>query len=99
MTNPKVTNFIYELILNMSPSERRYFKLSNLQQSPNKKKNYLDLFDIIIAHQKRGWQNEKAVKKEFIQKYGKNRFDLYKHNLYNKLLQSLEAYHKKVRSL
>lgn len=78
----------------MNGSEKRYFKILSQQHTIGKCNNYLNLFDLIIVHQKKGWKGEKLLKTDFIDKYGKQRFDLYKANLYKKLLACLESFHK-----
>ncbi len=78
----------------MNGSEKRYFKISSQQHTIGKENNYQKLFDLIVKYQKQGWKGEKLLKKEFTEKYGKHRFDLYKANLYKKVLSSLESFHK-----
>lgn len=77
----------------MNGSEKRYFKISSQQHTIGKENNYQKLFDLIIKHQRQGWAGEKLLKHDFVSKYGKLRFDLYKANLYKKLLSSLESFH------
>jgi len=94
MVEAKQTEFLYNLIYKMNGSEKRYFKISSQQHTIGKENNYQKLFDLIVKYQKQGWKGEKLLKKEFTEKYGKHRFDLYKANLYKKVLSSLESYHK-----
>lgn len=94
MIEAKQTNFLYNLIYKMNGSEKRYFKIASQQHTIGKGNNYLKLFDLIIQHQKKGWSGEKSLKSDFVAKYGKLRFDLYKANLYKKLLSCLESFHK-----
>ena len=95
MFEAKQTDYLYNLISKMNGSEKRYFKISSQQHTIGKQNNYQKLYDLIIKHQKLGWSGEKSLKKDFVSRFGKQRFDLYKANLYKKLLSSLESFHKK----
>lgn len=95
MTNHSTSNQIYRLIEKLSGSERRYFKIYARNHTIGKENNYLLLFDLILEHLKSKRNFEEVIlKKDFKKKYGKQRFDLYKSNLYKKLLLSLESFHK-----
>ena len=95
MTNFRNQHFLYELIYEMSSSEKRYFKIHSRNHTIGTENHYLRLFDMIVGMQKTGpVVNERSLRTEFALKYKKNRFDLYKSNLYKKLLQSLEAFHR-----
>ena len=99
MSKYKDSNSLYQLVHAMTGPEKRYFTIEAQSHVIGIENHYLTLFDLIKEHikQKDSW-TEDAIKDEFKEKTGKLRFDLYKQNLYTKILESLVNYHK-TRSL
>lgn len=88
-------NFLYHLIDSLSATEKRYFKIISNQHVIGKVNNYILLFDLINAQKDEDpSRRESIVKSHFIQITKKKRYDLYKANLYKKILDALEVYHR-----
>lgn len=96
------SHFLFELIQNLSPSEKRYFKVYVSRNSIRDSSNYLNLFNL-IAQQKH--YDEFALKKQLENTSLASQFSVTKHYLYQQILKSLELYHynkttdRKLRSL
>ncbi len=106
MSKYKNGHSLYALIQNMSASEKRYFKIHAQNHVIGAVNYYVILFDIITEYLKHHSSiNEAEIRASFLASSGKNRFDLFKQNLYQKLLIALEAFHRasskdiKIRSL
>ena len=85
-----VSNYLFELIKSLSPSEKRYFKLfSSLQKSRAEEKNYLRLFDFIAAQDA---YDEEAILEAFAGENFIKSLHVTKNYLYNLILKSLRIF-------
>lgn len=84
----KPSTELFDLIVSLSKSEKRFFKLhSALQSGP---KNYLRIFDAI---DKQKTYDEDALKKLFAKETFIKRLPSEKNHLYKLILKALRAYH------
>ncbi len=85
---------LHQLIHSMTAHERRYFRLSAATQEGNGKKNYLRLFDAILAQEE---YREEEIKQQFAgEAIGKN-LAVEKHYLYSLLLRTLRNFNMRKR--
>lgn len=106
MSKYKNSLSLYYLIQKMTGSEKRYFKIHSQSHVIGNENLYVLLFDIITEYvNDKKTIKEQEIKEAFLTLSGKKRFDLYKQNLYQKLLLALEGFHRanspeiKIRSL
>ncbi len=85
------TDPLHELILNLSKSEKRYFKLRSSQHTIGEQNNYLALFDYL---EKSAEYNETQLKNNFKKEAFINRLSISKKRLYDAILSSLDQYHQ-----
>ena len=98
-TMVRSSQYLYELVSHMTPSERRHFSIGARAHTLGEENMYVSLFNLICELLKSGEAtSDKEVRQTFELRYGKKRFDLYKGHLYKRLLSSLEAYHKNHQS-
>lgn len=86
----KASHQVHELILALTPAEKRYFKLFAERHSGSGKNNYLLLFE---AMEKQDEYNEEAILKRFENASFVKHFSIAKNRLYHQILKSLDAFH------
>jgi len=86
---------LYDLILKMTPSEKRYFKIYANRHVLGDENGYVLLFDIISEMiKKKEVYSELTLTNRFKNKLPSKRLDLYKSNLYKKILDCLIEFNK-----
>lgn len=83
---------LHELILNLSKSEKRFFKLFAARHTIGSENNALVLFDFIS---KMKLYDEISIKKSFEGEPFLNKFSITKYRLYHQILDSLNSFHAK----
>lgn len=86
----KASPALFELIKNMSKSEKRYFKILSTRHTIGEENNYITLFDYI--EQKTEYSEEQI----FIDFNGQaflNQFSITKNRLYESIMKALDAFH------
>jgi hypothetical protein len=82
------TDPLHELILSLTPSEKRYFKLQNAPDSGTK--SYLQLFDVLEGL---ATYDELAIRNELKGQKILNQLHVGKNYLYKQILRSLRSFH------
>lgn len=85
---PVHTDPLHELILALTPSEKRYFKLHNKTESGTK--SYLQLFDVLDGQKH---YDELAIRKVLEGQKLLNQLHVAKNYLYKQILRSLRSFH------
>ena len=86
---------LYDLISKMTASEKRYFKIYANRHVLGEENGYVLLFDILSEMIKRKEvYSELTLAKKFKDKLPSKRLDLYKSNLYKKILDCLIEFNK-----
>jgi len=86
---------LYDLIAKMTPSEKRYFKIYANRHVLGDENGYVLLFDIISDMiKKKEVYSELTLANRFKNKLPSKRLDLYKSNLYKKILDCLIEFNK-----
>lgn len=86
----KASNHLFDLIKNLSKSEKRYFKVFSSRHTIGEENGYIKLFDFI---DKMDEYDEDLVFKHFKGKPLLNKFSITKARLYNNILKSLDTFH------
>ena len=82
---------LLRLIKSLSMSEKRYFKLYVARNSKGESNHYIKLFDLI---EQTGTIEKRTIQKSYgDENFIKRHYTVYKHRLYNQILNSLSAYH------
>ncbi len=84
----KPSTELFDLIMSLTKSEKRFFKLTSSLQSGDK--NYLKIFDAIDKQKE---YDEEGIKKQFNKEIFVKHLPSEKNHLYKLILKSLRAYH------
>jgi hypothetical protein len=86
----KLNEALFDLIVSMSKSEKRYFKLFSARHTIGDENNYVRLFDFISKLEN---YCEKNIHTSFKGEAFLNRFSITKKRLYDHILTALDSYH------
>jgi len=86
----KINEALFDLIVSMSKSEKRYFKLFSARHTIGNENNYVRLFDFISKQEN---YCEKYIHEFFKGEAFLNRFSITKKRLYDHILTALDSYH------
>ena len=81
---------LFELIHNMSKSEKRYFKIHASRHTIGDKNKYVDLFDFIDQQDR---FDEAELFEHFDGESFLNKFSITKNRLYDQIMKALDSYH------
>lgn len=81
---------LFDLIHNMSKSEKRYFKIHASRHTIGQQNKYVKLFDFI---EQQNEFNEEAIYMKFVGESFLNKFSITKNRLYDHLMKALTSYH------
>ncbi len=82
---------LIELVKNLSPTEKRHFKIFEAGNNKSKQKNYIQLFDAVNSCKQ---NNINELYANLPKNYNTKNIAVEKNYLYNLLLNSLNEYHK-----
>lgn len=81
---------LFELIQNMTKSEKRYFKIRSAQHTIGTENKYVQLFDFI--DQQKSYAEEELFE-HFKGENFLNKFSITKNRLYDQIMKALDSYH------
>ena len=85
-----IQDSLFELIKNLSKSEKRYFKLKSNQHTLGDENNYIALFNYLDSKDE---YKEEELRAHFAGEAFLNRFSITKKRLYDNILNALDQYH------
>lgn len=85
-----IKDTLHELIMHMSKSEKRYFKVFSSRHTIGEENNYIKLFDFIESLKE---YDEKLVFSKFKNETFLNKFSITKKRLYDNIINALDNYH------